>query len=216
MLIASILKTLNRLSASSSALVFRNPLHRSLSATSTVKVIEETNWNKALQHFGDEVEYFQIRRINPKAVDNYNSDILAAIPDTSAWSRYSHTLLQKRLWRKVQNKVPLVNELKQKWRRRPVTKLETQVATFLSGFMPYIDFTVISLFPYLMQSGYFVFFRPVLSNSGFGEAGTTFKMLTDRSFELNSSSFEGRVYVLFKISKDATTTKNCLSTQSSI
>lgn len=174
---------------------------RSLSVGKEARIIEEVNLNKAFEHLGKDVDFYQITRVSKNGeFEQYPSDTLAFIPDPYAWGKYSFSVLQKKAVKKLKKSVPIFNLIGQKWRNRPQAEIEATIGRMLTGFMPYVDLSVITLFPYLVQTGYFVLFRPGVVFSNLGSA-STIKMITDRKTYVGAES-NGRLYVLIKISRE--------------
>lgn len=198
MLIANLLKVFNCVARTFPPLRNNYPI-RQLSA-GTARVIEEVNLNKEIALLGEKVEFYKITRISKEMSREFDPKNIGIIPDAYSWGKYSFPVMQKKAFKRVKKVVPLISALQRKWNNRPQTEIEATIGRMMSGFMPYIDLTAITFFPYLMQTGYFVFFRPVVVFSGLGSA-PTIKMLTDRTRDFDSES-HGRLYVLVKITRE--------------
>ena len=200
MLLGNLFKLLVRVSPA-----IRTPVRQLSGATISPRVIEPVNLNSAIEHLGKEVQFYQLTRVDPQVARGFNSDNLAVIPQANSFGQYSHTNILNQALKTVEANVPFAKNLRQQWATRPQTEIEAKIGRALSSSMPWVDFSVVALFPFLFKAGYFLAFRPMIMFSGLGSA-STIKVITNQRKEISFKSDDHLLFVLVPIDKEKAST----------
>lgn len=196
MLLGNFLKVLNCATRTFNPLA-SNVSIRQLSGV-CVNELKNVNLHKDLNYLGKEVEFYRLTPVSREAINEYKPTNMAFISES--YHRYSASSLYKKAFKEAEANLPILKTLKTKWHNRPRTEVEGVLGKVMADFMPYIDFTMIILFPKWIQASYFMFMRPAAVYSGLGSA-STIKMISDKMVLVGPES-EGRLYILVKISEE--------------